>query len=161
MESKIIIAMVGLPARGKSFTANNLSRFLNWCGIKTKIFNSGEYRRKMLPGFQSASFFDASKQANYLKKEEISEKCFHDLLDWIKNENNQIAIFDSTNSTKVRRKSLYDEAKKLDLHKIRKIYFSMNLETKKPNKSPQNGAPILNKLNSDNVTRKVNNAPNA
>ena len=117
MESKIIIAMVGLPARGKSFTANNLSRFLNWCGIKTKIFNSGEYRRKMLPGFQSASFFDASKQANYLKKEEISEKCFHDLLDWIKNENNQIAIFDSTNSTKVRRKSLYDEAKKLDLHK--------------------------------------------
>ena len=25
----------------------------------------------------------------------------------------------------------------------------------------KNGAPILNKLNSDNVTRKVNNAPNA
>ena len=37
----------------------------------------------------------------------------------------------------------------------------MNLETKKPINNPQKGAPILNKLNSDNVTRKVNNALNA
>ena len=37
----------------------------------------------------------------------------------------------------------------------------MNLVIKKPNKSPQKGAPILNKLNSDKVTRNVNNAPKA
>ena len=47
------------------------------------------------------------------------------------------------------------------VNKLKKYYFSMNLETKKPSKSPQNGAPILNKLNSDNVTKNVNNALNA
>ena len=36
MEDKIIIILVGLPARGKSFTSNNLSRFLNWC-VKQNI----------------------------------------------------------------------------------------------------------------------------
>ena len=36
----------------------------------------------------------------------------------------------------------------------------MNFDIKNPSKSPQNGAPMLNKLNSDNVTRNVNNALN-
>ena len=47
------------------------------------------------------------------------------------------------------------------VNKLKKYYFSINLETKKPSKSPQNGAPILNKLNLDNVTKNVNNALNA
>ena len=47
------------------------------------------------------------------------------------------------------------------MNKLKKYYFSINLETKKPSKSPQNGAPILNKVNSDNVTKNVNNALNA
>ena len=56
--------MVGLPARGKTYIAKKLSRYLNWIGIKTKgikflitlkvsflnessvtVFNLGEYRR--------------------------------------------------------------------------------------------------------------------
>ena len=37
----------------------------------------------------------------------------------------------------------------------------MNFDTKKPSKSPQNGEPILNKLNLDNVTKNVNSALNA
>ena len=47
------------------------------------------------------------------------------------------------------------------MNKLKKYYFSINLETKKPSKSPQNGAPILNKVNSDHVTKNVNNALNA
>lgn len=42
-DNKILTAMVGLPARGKSFTSSRLSNYLNWCGIKCKIFNAGEY----------------------------------------------------------------------------------------------------------------------
>ncbi|XP_013791978.2 6-phosphofructo-2-kinase/fructose-2,6-bisphosphatase-like [Limulus polyphemus] len=41
-----VIAMVGLPARGKTYIGRKLTRYLNWIGIKTKVFNVGEYRRQ-------------------------------------------------------------------------------------------------------------------
>lgn len=31
-----VIVMVGLPARGKTYMAKKLTRYLNWIGIKTK-----------------------------------------------------------------------------------------------------------------------------
>lgn len=105
MEEKMIIVMVGLPARGKSFTSNNLCRFFNWCGIKSKVFNSGEYRRKLLDGFQDSNFFDFNNKENYKKKEEISEMCFQDLLEWLDLEG-KIGIFDATNSDPERRNLL-------------------------------------------------------
>lgn len=32
-----VIALVGLPARGKTYIAKKLSRYLNWIGINTKV----------------------------------------------------------------------------------------------------------------------------
>ena len=32
----VCLAMVGLPARGKTFIARKLARYLNWIGIATK-----------------------------------------------------------------------------------------------------------------------------
>jgi 6-phosphofructo-2-kinase len=40
--------MVGLPARGKSYIAKKLKRYLSWLGYRTKVFNVGDYRRKQL-----------------------------------------------------------------------------------------------------------------
>merc|ERR1712223_1002867 len=40
-----VIAMVGLPARGKTYISKKLSRYLNWIGINTKVYNLGDYRR--------------------------------------------------------------------------------------------------------------------
>lgn len=31
-----VITLVGLPARGKTYMAKKLGRYLNWIGIKTK-----------------------------------------------------------------------------------------------------------------------------
>ena len=107
---KIIIVLVGLPARGKSYTSNNLCRFLNWCGLLTKVFNCGDYRRKLLGGFQDANFFDFTNKENFDKKEEVSKLCFKDLLFWLETEGD-IAIFDATNSNELRRKYLIDNAK--------------------------------------------------
>lgn len=36
-----VIAMVGLPARGKTYISKKLSRYLNWIGINTK----GNYKK--------------------------------------------------------------------------------------------------------------------
>ena len=43
--AKLVIVMVGLPARGKSYITKKLARYLNWLQHDTKIFNVGEKRR--------------------------------------------------------------------------------------------------------------------
>lgn len=45
VESKLVIVMVGLPARGKSYVTKKLCRYLNWQQHDTKIFNVGNTRR--------------------------------------------------------------------------------------------------------------------
>ncbi|TGJ86055.1 hypothetical protein E0Z10_g2709 [Xylaria hypoxylon] len=43
--AKLVIVMVGLPARGKSYITNKLRRYLAWQQHNTKIFNVGNRRR--------------------------------------------------------------------------------------------------------------------
>ncbi|KAL8683946.1 MAG: hypothetical protein Q9186_000157 [Xanthomendoza sp. 1 TL-2023] len=43
--SKLVIVMVGLPARGKSYVTKKMTRYLNWLQHDTRIFNVGEKRR--------------------------------------------------------------------------------------------------------------------
>ncbi|KAK6525486.1 hypothetical protein TWF694_005620 [Orbilia ellipsospora] len=43
--SKLIIVMVGLPARGKSYITRKLCRYLGWLQYDVKIFNVGNRRR--------------------------------------------------------------------------------------------------------------------
>jgi 6-phosphofructo-2-kinase len=45
VESKLVIVMVGLPARGKSYVTKKLCRYLNWQQHDAKIFNVGNTRR--------------------------------------------------------------------------------------------------------------------
>lgn len=52
--SKLVIVMVGLPARGKSYITKKLARYLNWLQHDTKIFNVGE-RRRVAAGSSSRS----------------------------------------------------------------------------------------------------------
>ena len=47
-----VICMVGLPARGKTYIAKKLARYLNWIGISTKVFNVGEYRRQATTAYR-------------------------------------------------------------------------------------------------------------
>ena len=36
-ERKLLVVMVGLPARGKSYTSLKLCRYLNWMGCKAEV----------------------------------------------------------------------------------------------------------------------------
>ncbi len=47
LERPLIIAMVGLPARGKSYLVKMIRRYLRWIGFETDVFNVGNYRRKI------------------------------------------------------------------------------------------------------------------
>ncbi|ODV64399.1 6-phosphofructo-2-kinase [Ascoidea rubescens DSM 1968] len=44
--SKLVVVMVGLPARGKSYITNKLTRYLNWSQHNCRVFNVGNTRRK-------------------------------------------------------------------------------------------------------------------
>ncbi len=59
MDNKLYIVMVGLPARGKSTTANKIKEDLRNDSVKVKIFNNGDLRRKMVANNTSfAEFFN-------------------------------------------------------------------------------------------------------
>lgn len=55
--SPTVIVMVGLPARGKTYISKKLTRYLNWIGVPTKVFNVGEYRREAVKQYSSYNFF--------------------------------------------------------------------------------------------------------
>ena len=50
--SKLVIIMVGLPARGKSYITKKLHRYLQWQQHDTRIFNVGN-RRRIAAGIKS------------------------------------------------------------------------------------------------------------
>ena len=60
---KLAVVMVGLPARGKTFIARKIARYLSWLGYRTQMFNVGSYRRARLGSHQRHSFFDPRNEA--------------------------------------------------------------------------------------------------
>jgi adenylylsulfate kinase-like enzyme len=46
-KKKLVVVLVGLPARGKSYISHRLVNYLNWVGIRCKLFNVGAARRSV------------------------------------------------------------------------------------------------------------------
>jgi 6-phosphofructo-2-kinase/fructose-2,6-biphosphatase 2 len=59
---KLAFVMVGLPARGKTFIARKIARYLSWLGHRTEVYNVGSYRRARL-GRHRHEFFDPRNEA--------------------------------------------------------------------------------------------------
>ncbi len=109
MENKLVIAMVGLPARGKSTMARKLCRTLELDGVKASIFNNGRLRRKLDPEGRTdaADFFAASNKEALLFREKIARMAIEAAQAFLKGDG-QVAILDATNITKKRRKAIID-----------------------------------------------------
>jgi broad specificity phosphatase PhoE/predicted kinase len=99
---KYVLVLVGLPARGKSYTSRRLARYLRWQGYATRVFNVGEKRRIALGGKQPASFFDPRNPEGREALQAIAAASLEDLVAWLDGEG-RIAILDATNSTRARR----------------------------------------------------------
>lgn len=54
VSAKLVIIMVGLPARGKSYITKKITRYLSWQQHNTKIFNVGN-RRRVAAGKQASN----------------------------------------------------------------------------------------------------------
>lgn len=100
----LIISLVGLPARGKSYISRKLNRYFYWLGIDTKVFNIGNYRRKQFGvEMNFEQFFDSKNEDNVKARDECCIFALKDIIEKITNKEIVIAILDGTNTTIKRR----------------------------------------------------------
>mmetsp|Transcript_46054 Transcript_46054/g.84427 ORF Transcript_46054/g.84427 Transcript_46054/m.84427 type:complete len:460 (-) Transcript_46054:95-1474(-) len=106
----LIIALVGLPARGKSFISRKVERFLLWKGFKTQTYNVGKYRRELEAPENSgrSEFFDASNKEAKAAREAAASAALADSLSFLDG-GGQIVILDATNSTVERRSKIREQ----------------------------------------------------
>ncbi|KAJ8661887.1 hypothetical protein O0I10_002218 [Lichtheimia ornata] len=107
--------MVGLPARGKTYISQKVCRYLTWLGIKTKVFNVGNYRRQLHGANLPHTFFDPHNAIGEQQRREAAAAALEDMMRWFDEEQGIVAIYDATNSTYQRRKWLHDELTSKDI----------------------------------------------
>ena len=90
---RLAIIMVGLPARGKTFTAQKLARYLNWLGHHTRHFNVGRYRRDFTGSAARADFFDPGNAEAVATRNEVARMALDDMLDWLACGDGQVGIY--------------------------------------------------------------------
>lgn len=97
---KIIIALAGLPGRGKTHLSVSLTRYLRWLGVKTHSFHLGDYRRASAEDDLTHDLFvptPKSEKAHALREKVVND-CLNDILNFFKNDKGQVAIYDAVNA---------------------------------------------------------------
>ncbi|KAK0423738.1 hypothetical protein QR680_008303 [Steinernema hermaphroditum] len=120
-----VIALVGLPARGKTYISHKLCRYLNWIGIKTKAFNVGEYRRKVcnLDEQGKYEFFNPNNKQGTKIRDECAKMAMEDMGRYLESKEGEVAIFDATNTTRKRRRWLVDFCKQEHREPKFRVFF--------------------------------------
>ncbi|KAI9709476.1 MAG: hypothetical protein M1820_003236 [Bogoriella megaspora] len=123
---RIVIATVGLPARGKTHTSVALARYLRWLGVKTRIFHLGDYRRAIV-GPQGKIpedyFFVNASPPTILLRQRILKKCREDIYHFLEHENGQVAIYDAVNPVSSGRHAL---AKEFAKRQVQTLFIESN-----------------------------------
>lgn len=97
LEQPLVIAMVGLPARGKSYLVKMMIRYLKWTGFEARVFNVGSYRRKIGLASASSDFFNATNQDAQKVREEMAMAVQEEMYHWLHETDEmkrRVAIFD-------------------------------------------------------------------
>ncbi|XP_064134428.1 6-phosphofructo-2-kinase/fructose-2,6-bisphosphatase 1 isoform X2 [Loxodonta africana] len=108
--SPTMVIMVGLPARGKTYISTKLTRYLNWIGTPTKVFNLGQYRREAV-SYRNYEFFLPDNMEAQLIRKQCALAALKDVHDYLSHEEGHVAVFDATNTTRERRSLILQFAK--------------------------------------------------
>lgn len=118
---RIVIATVGLPARGKTHVSVALARYLRWLGVKTHIFHLGDYRRSHVGqnGEVPEDYFHINAtSSSVLLRNQILKRCREDIFHFLNHENGQIAIYDAVNPLATGRRALAREFEKYNVQTL-------------------------------------------
>ena len=102
MASPLVLVMVGLPARGKTYLAHKLRNYIAWMGYATRVFNVGNYRRDEVGTHMPPKFFDPENASGVESRRLVAMHALDDLIAWTAAGGN-VALYDATNSTRARR----------------------------------------------------------
>jgi len=75
--------LVGLPARGKTYIGQKISRYLRWLGVPTRIFNVGDYRRKHFGAVHKHDFFDTKNEGATKMRLQAAEHALQDMIEYV------------------------------------------------------------------------------
>ncbi|XP_023564186.1 6-phosphofructo-2-kinase/fructose-2,6-bisphosphatase 1 isoform X3 [Octodon degus] len=90
--SPTMVIMVGLPARGKTYISTKLTRYLNWIGTPTKVFNLGQYRREAV-SYKNYEFFLPDNMEALLIRKQCALAALKDVHDYLSHEEGHVAVF--------------------------------------------------------------------
>lgn len=102
---KVALVMVGLPARGKTFVARKLQRYLSWLGHRTLWVNVGDYRRARAGARQPAEYFAPDNLETREERVGFAMAALDDLLDWF-GSGGEVGIYDAANTERGRRDTI-------------------------------------------------------
>lgn len=81
---KYLVALVGLPARGKSYLANKIVNYFSWLNLCTRLFNVGKFRREASSSQKhSADFFSVDNEEGASTREALAMAVLDKLLTWL------------------------------------------------------------------------------
>ncbi|MGM5482068.1 MAG: bifunctional nucleoside/nucleotide kinase/histidine phosphatase family protein [Nanobdellota archaeon] len=110
---KLCIAMVGLPAMGKSTLARKLEEQLNKEKIKTLVFNNGQVRRDITQNTYHHDFYNPNNTKGKQIREKIAMNNIVEAKKFLTQGN--VAILDATNVSHQRRRTIEKEFKDIPL----------------------------------------------
>jgi len=122
---RLVVVMVGLPARGKTYMANRIVRYLTFFhGATARVFNVGNYRREINGAKAMHNFFDQKNETGFAVRKKCAQMAMDDLKTFLQagKELGRVAIYDATNTTRKRRAWITSQVRSL-LEKDSQIIF--------------------------------------
>ncbi|EOD23848.1 hypothetical protein EMIHUDRAFT_238995 [Emiliania huxleyi CCMP1516] len=115
LRDRVVVAMVGLPARGKSYLSKAVVRYLNLIGCPARIFNSEEHRKTEVR--RSSRVSDPGTDDAIATRDQVAMETLDELFSWLRDATATTwlatgasgcacAIFDATNTTVARRQQI-------------------------------------------------------
>ncbi|XP_070160283.1 6-phosphofructo-2-kinase/fructose-2,6-bisphosphatase isoform X1 [Polyergus mexicanus] len=103
----VVIAICGLPARGKSQIGQSLARRLNWNGVTTKVFRVSDYRRKRVEPHISRELLRSDNAANNALMALAQRDAMLDCSAWLAS-GNSVTLLDAMLITRAQRTEVHD-----------------------------------------------------
>ena len=102
--TKLVIALMGLPASGKSTVAAKLRECLGAEGIRVEVFNNGDVRRELFRGQDTsyATFYDPANETAAAMREKIARINMEKAKAYLEGPG-EVAVLDATNASPKRR----------------------------------------------------------
>ncbi|KAJ1800815.1 Fructose-2,6-bisphosphatase, partial [Coemansia sp. RSA 2399] len=89
-----------------------VSRYLAWLGVNCRVFNVGEYRRKIVGAKLDHSFFDPFNATAIDQRLKCAMMALGDMFKWFESVHSGVAVYDATNTTRARRQMILEECNK-------------------------------------------------